>query len=93
MWLLYAVGSAFFASLTAILGKIGISSVESNLGTAIRTCVVLIMAWGMVFVTGKQKEAARIGKRKWRLSVSPVWPRARPGSAIIGRFRRDRPAL
>ena len=42
MWLLYAVGSAFFASLTAILGKIGISGVESNLGTAIRTCVVLL---------------------------------------------------
>ena len=64
MWLFYAIGSAFFASLTAILGKIGISGVESNLGTAIRTCVVLIMAWGMVFVTGKQKEAARIGKKE-----------------------------
>ena len=64
MWLLYAVGSAFFASLTAILGKIGISSVESNLGTAIRTCVALIMAWGMVFVTGKQKEVTRIGKKE-----------------------------
>ena len=60
-WLLYAAGSAFFASLTAILGKIGISGVESNLGTAIRTCVVLIMAWGMA---GKQKEAARIGKKE-----------------------------
>ena len=52
----YACGSAFFASLTAILGKIGISGVESNLGTAIRTTVVLVMAWMMVFVTGKQKE-------------------------------------
>lgn len=67
MWLLYAVGSAFFASLTAILGKIGISGVESNLGTAIRTCVVLIMAWGMVFVTGKQKEVTRIGKKEMAL--------------------------
>lgn len=55
-WFLYACGSAFFASLTAILGKIGISGVESNLGTAIRTTVVLVMAWMMVFVTGKQKE-------------------------------------
>ena len=55
-WLLYAVGSAVFASLTAILGKIGISDVDSNLGTAIRTIVVLIMAWVMVFVTKKQKE-------------------------------------
>lgn len=52
-WFLYAAGSAFFASLTAILGKIGITGVESNLGTAIRTCVVLVMAWVMVFVTGK----------------------------------------
>ena len=63
-WLLYAAGSAFFASLTAILGKIGISGVESNLGTAIRTCVVLVMAWGMVFVTGKQREVTKIGKKE-----------------------------
>ncbi len=53
-WLLYACGSAIFASLTSILGKVGISGVESNLGTAIRTIVVLIMAWLMVFVSGKQ---------------------------------------
>ena len=53
-WLFYAVGSAVFASLTAILGKVGISGVESNLGTAIRTAVVLVMAWVMVFATGKQ---------------------------------------
>lgn len=59
-WMLYAVDSAFFASLTAILGKIGISGVESNLGTAIRTVVVLVMAWIMVLVTGKQKEVRKI---------------------------------
>lgn len=53
-WFLYAAGSAVFASLTSILGKMGISGVESNLGTAIRTGVVLVMAWVMVFVTGKQ---------------------------------------
>lgn len=52
-WLLYALGSAIFASLTSILGKVGIAGVESNLGTAIRTAVVLVMAWGMVLVTGK----------------------------------------
>lgn len=52
-WLWYALGSAVFAALTSILGKVGISGVESNLGTAIRTLVVLVMAWGMVFVTGK----------------------------------------
>ena len=63
-WFLYAVGSAFFASLTAILGKIGISGVESNLGTAIRTCVVLVMAWMMVLVTGKKDEVRRIEKKE-----------------------------
>ncbi len=52
-WLLYALGSAIFASLTSILGKVGIAGVESNLGTAIRTAVVLVMDWGMVLVTGK----------------------------------------
>lgn len=63
-WLFYAVGSAFFASLTAILGKIGISGIESNLGTAIRTGVVLVMAWFMVFVTGKQKIVRTIPKKE-----------------------------
>ena len=63
-WFLYAVGSAFFASLTAILGKIGISGVESNLGTAIRTCVVLVMACMMVLVTGKKNEVRRIEKKE-----------------------------
>ena len=52
-WMLYALGSAVFASLTSILGKVGIEGVESNLGTAIRTAVVLVMAWLMVLVTGK----------------------------------------
>lgn len=64
-WLVYAVGSAFFASLTSILGKIGISGVESNLGTAIRTAVVLVMAWGMVFVTGKQTEVRKIDRKEF----------------------------
>lgn len=63
-WLLYALGSAVFASLTSILGKIGISNVESNLGTAIRTCVVLLMAWVMVFVTGKQHTIRTIEKKE-----------------------------
>lgn len=59
-WLLFAVLSALFASLTSILGKIGIQNVESNLGTAIRTCVVLVMAWLVVFATHKQKEISHI---------------------------------
>lgn len=63
-WMLYAAGSAFFASLTAVLGKIGISGVESNLGTAIRTEVVLVMAWGMVFITGKQREVKHIDRKE-----------------------------
>lgn len=63
-WFLYAAGSAIFASLTSILGKIGISGVESNLGTAIRTAVVLLMAWVMVFVAGKAGEVRKIPKNE-----------------------------
>ncbi len=63
-WLFYAMGSAVFASLTSILGKIGISGVESNLGTAIRTGVVLLMAWIMVLVAGKQHTVKEISKRE-----------------------------
>lgn len=59
-WFWYAVFSAVFASLTSILGKIGISGIDSNLGTAIRTIVVLVMAWIMVFVTRKQNEIKKI---------------------------------
>ena len=61
-WLLYAAGSAVFASLTSILGKIGISGVESNLGTAIRTGLVLVMSWMMVFVTGKSAKLREVPK-------------------------------
>lgn len=64
-WFIYALLSAVFAALTAILGKIGISGVDSNLGTAIRTTVVLLMAWGMVFLTGKQKQITHIDKKSW----------------------------
>ena len=63
-WLIYAVLSAVFASLTAILGKIGIDGVESNLGTAIRTCVVLVMAWVVVYVTKKQDTIKYIEKKE-----------------------------
>ncbi len=65
LWFVYAVLSAVFASLTAILGKVGISGVESNLGTAIRTCVVLLMAWVVVFVTGKQHTVRQVPKREF----------------------------
>ena len=68
-WFVYAVLSAVFASLTAILGKIGITGVDSNLGTAIRTTVVLAMAWVMVFVKNKQYEIKKIEKRELRFIV------------------------
>ncbi|NFM79718.1 EamA family transporter [Clostridium botulinum] len=64
-WLFYAALSAVFASLTSILGKVGISGIESNLGTAIRTIVVLIMAWVVVFVSKKQGEIKNIDKKSW----------------------------
>ena len=63
-WLLYACLSALFASLTAILGKVGIQGIDSNLGTAIRTGVVLVMAWVVVFVTGREKEIRGIPRKE-----------------------------
>lgn len=64
-WLIYAFGSAVFASLTSILGKVGIEGINSNLGTAVRTIVVLIMAWIVVFVTKKQNTIRSIDKKSW----------------------------
>lgn len=65
MWMLYAVLSAVFAALTSILAKIGIAGVNSTLATAIRTVVVLIMAWGMVFITGTQSGVRDITQKSW----------------------------
>ena len=65
MWIIYALLSALFAAVTAILAKIGIEGVNSNLATAIRTVVVLIMAWGIVFITGKQHEVVNITQKSW----------------------------
>ena len=65
MWLLFAVLSAVFAALTSILAKIGIEGVDSNLATAIRTVVVVGMAWIMVFITHAQNGLSTIGKRSW----------------------------
>lgn len=64
-WLIYALGSAVFASLTSILGKVGMQDINSNLGTAIRTVVVLIMAWMVVFVSKKQDTIKDIDKKSW----------------------------
>ena len=65
MWLLFALGSAVFASLTSILAKVGIDGVNSNLATAIRTVVVLVMAWGMVFLTNSQGGIGDISRKSW----------------------------
>ena len=65
MWFLFAVLSALFAALTSILAKIGIHGVNSNLATAIRTVVVVVMSWGMVFLTNTQKGILQINKKSW----------------------------
>lgn len=63
MWIIYALGAAVFAALTSILAKIGIENVNSNLATAIRTIVVLVLAWGIVFMTGAQSDIKDISKK------------------------------
>lgn len=65
MWFVFALGSAVFAALTSILAKIGIEGINSTLATAIRTVVVLIMSWGMVFLTGTQTGLGDITRRSW----------------------------
>ena len=65
MWFVFALLSAIFAALTSILAKVGIDGVNSNLATAIRTVVVVIMAWGMVFLTNAQKGLSEIGTKSW----------------------------
>ena len=65
MWFILALLSAIFAALTSILAKVGIEGVNSNLATAIRTVVVVVMAWGMVFITNAQNGIAEISKRSW----------------------------
>ena len=65
MWFILALGSSIFAALTSILAKIGIDGVNSNLATAIRTFVVLIMSWGMVFLTNAQSGIGEISRKSW----------------------------
>ena len=65
MWFVFAILSSVFAALTSILAKIGIDGVNSNLATAIRTLVVLVMAWGMVFITNTQAGIMEISKKSW----------------------------
>ena len=65
MWFVLALGSSLFAAATSILAKVGVSNVNSNLATAIRTSVVLVMAWGMVFMTNAQQGIDQISRRSW----------------------------
>lgn len=65
MWIVFALLSAVFAALTSIFAKIGIENVNSTLATAIRTVVVLVMTWGMVFLTGRERELSNIAGRSW----------------------------
>ena len=69
MWFILALASSIFAAATSILAKVGISNVNSNLATAIRTTVVLVMSWGMVFLTGSQQGIVQIDKRSWLFLV------------------------
>ena len=69
MWFILALLSAIFAALTSILAKVGIEGVNSNLATAIRTVVVVVMAWGMVFITNAQNGITEISKRSWLFLV------------------------
>lgn len=69
MWLVFALLSAVFAALTSILAKVGISGVNSNLATALRTVVVLVMAWGMVFVTNAQGGITDISRKSWMFLI------------------------
>lgn len=65
MWFIFALLSALFAALTSILAKVGIVGVNSNLATAIRTVVVVVMAWGIVFLTNAQSGITQIGRKSW----------------------------
>ena len=65
MWIIFAILSAVFAALTSILAKVGIEGVDSNLATAVRTIVVVIMAWAMVFITSAQSGLSQISRKSW----------------------------
>jgi len=69
MWKLFAILSAIFAALTSILAKIGIKGVDSNLATAIRTVVIIVLAWGIVFATGAQSGITSLTKKSWTFLI------------------------
>jgi transporter family protein len=85
LWFWFALGSAVFAALTSILAKVGIEGVNSNLATAIRTMVVVAMAWGMVFLTNAQKGIADISRRSRIFLILSGWQQVRHGCVITKR--------
>lgn len=87
MWFLFAILSALFAAFTSILAKIGIEGVNSNLATAIRTVVVVIMSWGMVFLTNAQSGIPEISKKSWIFWFFPDSQPGHHGSATTGHCR------
>lgn len=92
-WLIFAIFSAIFASLNAILGKVGIKDIDSNLGTAIRTGVVLVMAWIMVFVTNKQSTIKTIDKKTYYLFAYQRLQQGLHGYYIIGLYKLEMQVL
>ena len=78
MWFFFALLSAIFAALTSILAKIGIEGVPSNLATAIRTAVVILMAWAMVFLTNSQTEIVNISRKSWLFLILSGFATTRP---------------
>ena len=89
MWFLFALLSAIFAALTSILAKIGIEGVHSNLATAIRTVVVVIMSWGMVFLTNTQNGITEISKKSWIFLILD-WQQVHHGCVIIGHCKWEK---
>lgn len=89
MWLLFAFGSAFFAGLTGILAKCGIKNTDSNVATALRTIVVLIFSWIMVFMVGSQNTIGDITLRTLLFLVLHDWPQVPHGSVISGPCRSE----
>lgn len=85
LWLFFAFGSALFAGLTAVLAKIGIENVNSTLATAVRTAVVLVFSWLMVFIVGSQDGIGSISARTLLFLVLSGWRRAPPGCATSAR--------
>ena len=86
MWFILALASSIFAALTSILAKIGIDGVNSNLATAIRTFVVLLMSWGMVFLTNSHGGITEISRRSWCFWSYPALQPELPGFAITKPF-------